>query len=331
MGGLSVAAVLQIAFSIPAVGGTRVILISVDGLRSDVVTAERMPALSGLRSRGASGLAAWSDVPSVTMTNHASMLTGLDTGGHGVVLDFDLPGNYAGPTLFTLVKESGMRSGAFFGKSKLAYFTPDGATDVLVIDGDTASLVDHAAANITNDGPDLMVVHIRDPDSVGHARGWLSGMYHEAVAYADEQIGRLVEASEADSSRDTYFIVTADHGGEGLNHFLNIDANRSIPWIAAGPGIAAGLELTSEISTVDVAPTVLWLLGIARPVGMKGRTLMELKGEATGGDSMIAAIGAPCGLLAIPALWAAGCVLGRCSPVGLVRRIEVHRRMGKSA
>jgi arylsulfatase A-like enzyme len=160
-------------------------------------------------------------------------------------------------------------------------------------------------------------VHVRDPDSAGHAAGWLSAAYYDAVMVADNAIGAIVDAARADAVRPTYILLTADHGGDGLNHFLNIAENRQIPWIVAGPDIAAGLTLSESVSIVDAMPTVLWLLGVDVPVGLSGRARTSLKKSAseTGVEmpAPVAPVGFPCLLFAAPAgglaLWFARALL----------------------
>ena len=44
--------------------------------------------------------------------------------------------------------------------------------------------------------------------------------------------------------------------------------------VLAGPGIHRGLEL-KDVSPLDIAPTILHLLGVPRPATMKGRVLEE--------------------------------------------------------
>jgi arylsulfatase A-like enzyme len=45
--------------------------------------------------------------------------------------------------------------------------------------------------------------------------------------------------------------------------------------VLAGPGIRSGLTFQAPAGTVDVAPTLLYLLGIAPPAEMQGRPLLE--------------------------------------------------------
>ncbi len=48
-----------------------------------------------------------------------------------------------------------------------------------------------------------------------------------------------------------------------------------IPWIIAGPGVTAAVELQSEVTTIDTAATILWTLGIRPPDNMIGQPVYE--------------------------------------------------------
>ncbi|MGE0480695.1 MAG: alkaline phosphatase family protein [Phycisphaerae bacterium] len=301
----------------PAAAGPRVVLISVDGLRPDAITPDVAPALTTLRDGGIAATA-FNDLPSATLPNHASMLTGLVGDVHGLVANFDLPGKIRFPTLFDFAAASSLRSAFFASKSKLRYLAPDRALEVLEITGELEPLAESVVNVLRPDGPDLVFVHLREPDSTGHAHGWMSPEYLGAVARSDQQIARIVAAARADTTRDTYFLVTADHGGEGLNHFLNLNVNREIPWIVHGPGIAAGVRLEGAVSIVDTTPTVLWLLGGAIPDGLSGvaRTQVRDSTASNPAPARLAPVGIPCLLLAAPPLvvvggasawWAAAC------------------------
>lgn len=304
-----------------AAGGPRVVLISVDGLRPDAIMPDNAPVLSGLIERGTQAGTCYNDLPSATLPNHATMLTGLVSDTHGLLVDFDIPGTIPQPTLFDFAADAGLR-GAFFGsKTKLRFLAHQDVLEAAVIDTDTDSLTQQVLARLTPDGPDVIFVHLRDPDSNGHRFGWMSAPYLEAVTRIDGQIGQIVAALDADTTRDSYLIVTADHGGTGLNHFLNVEEDRRIPWIIIGPDILAGRTLDTPISIADTTPTVLWLLGVTPPDGLDGRTLTELRDPGAAPDSSLAVppLGFPCMLFAVPPLalvcWLAG-RRGRGGPRG---------------
>lgn len=302
-GALIAALGVTAALGYTASGATRVVLISVDGLRPDVIAADTTPNLAGLIAQGFSAENAVNDLPSATLPNHATMLTGLVSDVHGLILNVDLPGTIPQPTLFNYASEAGLRCGFFASKSKLGFLAPPDCVEAFDIGGNTDQLVDRFLVQLMPGGPDVLFLHIRDPDSVGHADNWLSAAYYEAVAKADALIGRIVEAIAADPQRPTYLLVTADHGGEGNNHFLNIPENRRIPWIVTGPGIRANQKVQSAVTTADTTPTLLWLLDLPIPGGLSGvaRTEVREASDADGGLSPVAPVGLPCVLLSAPA------------------------------
>jgi arylsulfatase A-like enzyme len=63
----------------------RVVIIVVDGLRPDYVTAELMPRLNAMANSGVRGLAHHAVFPSVTRVNGPSIFTGRYPGGHGLM------------------------------------------------------------------------------------------------------------------------------------------------------------------------------------------------------------------------------------------------------
>ena len=63
----------------------RVIAVIVDGLRPDMITRSRMPALAALGQRGTTATAHHSIFPTVTRVNAASLVTGTTPGGHGLL------------------------------------------------------------------------------------------------------------------------------------------------------------------------------------------------------------------------------------------------------
>lgn len=307
-------AILLIAIGCaPAVAQTaRLILITVDGLRADMVDPQTAPNLAALAQAGAHALTAYNDLPSATLPNHATLLTGLTSARHGLLLNIALPGTIPQPTLFDWASAAGLRCVFFASKSKLAHLAPPAALESIEINADTEALVESVVARITADGPDLIFVHLRDPDSIGHRFGWLSAEYLDAVAQTDAQIGRIVATSDADESRDTFLIVSADHGGEGLNHFLNLPANRRVPWIVSGPGIVA-VELEQTVSVADTTPTALALLGVALPAGLSGRvhTAVFSANPTALPAAPVAPVGIPCLLLVLPALFVLGGLMTR--------------------
>src|SRR5690606_4812726 len=73
------------------------------------------------------------------------------------------------------------------------------------------------------------------------------------------------------------FAGTNTRGGKSAaSHGSDSPYDLQIPLVAAGPDIRRGLRSRVPTGNVDLAPTILHLLGVAPPPGMSGRILYEL-------------------------------------------------------
>jgi arylsulfatase A-like enzyme len=102
----------------------------------------------------------------------------------------------------------------------------------------------------------------------------MNDLYDGEVAFADVQVGRLVEALRKSGALDnTIVIVTADHGenlGERdrIDHMMTLyDATTHIPLVIRYPRVfAAGKRIDDLTSIIDIAPTVIDLCGADKGV-----------------------------------------------------------------
>ncbi len=111
-------------------------------------------------------------------------------------------------------------------------------------------------------------------------------LYDSGVAHADAAVGRLLDRlRELELDRNTLIVLTSDHGEslgeEGfVKHATLHDNNLLVPLIMALPnGDGAGSVVDAQVSTVDIVPTMLAVLGIetettSRPVD--GTSLLPL-------------------------------------------------------
>jgi arylsulfatase A-like enzyme len=254
----------------PVVRRPQVLLISVDGLRGDVA-ASAAPNIAALAARGSYTWQAETVLPSVTLTSHASMLTGYTPARHGVIWNNDEPGRgtIGVPTIFGLARVAGLRTALIAGKSKFGHLNQPGSLDAFTIthggDGEIAEL---AAAEVAG-GTDLVFAHLPDTDMCGHRSRWMSADYMATVRRADEAVGRLI----ASAGPDTTVIVTSDHGGRDRDHGSADPAHLRIPWVMAGPHVRVG-ALATRVRTFDTAATVARVLGLPT-AGMDGQAVGE--------------------------------------------------------
>jgi arylsulfatase A-like enzyme len=109
-------------------------------------------------------------------------------------------------------------------------------------------------------------------------------LYDADVLEADGHVGLLLDGLDrAELAESTLVVLVSDHGEELYEHNHYFFHSNSIyqsvlrvPLILRLPGVLpAGLRVPDVIETVDIAPTVLELLGIPRPSGFEGRSLTE--------------------------------------------------------
>jgi choline-sulfatase len=293
--GLPLAAICAVLGLLAAAGCQRrepapnVLLITVDTLRPDALgfVAGRgdTPAIDALAAGGRAFRGAVSPVP-LTLPAHTSILSGRLPRHHGVrdngqTVPLDLP------LLQDVLGRHGYRTGAFvsgfplqtlFGLDRgFAHYDDrlDSGEEGWVerrAEGTSAA----AAAWIAQDRerPWFGWVHFYDPhDPYEPPREFWQpgprGAYDGEVAYTDYWIGRLLEAArEASGSRPLLVVLTADHGEalgehrEVTHGYFVYDSTMLVPLIFHWPGRIAPGQGDEAVQLIDVAPTILDLLGL---------------------------------------------------------------------
>jgi hypothetical protein len=257
-----------------------VVIISIDGLRPDALAIADTPALDALQATGAYSAKAQSVLPSVTLVNHASMLSGLLPANHGIDWNNAEPelGKIKGTTLFSVAHQAGLRTVMVVGKPKLDHIDVPGTVDNFLHAGYTdAQVANQAREVIREEMPQVLFIHLPDVDSAGHMTGWMSPGQLLAVTHTDKLVGEIIsELAAGDHLQNTLLIITADHGGSGTSHGSDSPEDTTIPWLAIGPGVPAGQSLTSTISIMDTAPTALYALHLSIPDEWDGKAVLEI-------------------------------------------------------
>jgi phosphopentomutase len=165
-----------------------------------------------------------------------------------------------------------------FGKQKMDYMIVGDSVDK-VLGGDVQDPeVKGWVMEVIQAGlPDVLFVHFPDVDRSGHRYGWMSENQLFAIQFVDGLLGEIVAALDSGDYLDrTLLIVSADHGGHGFGHGDDSPEDRTIPWLAVGPGVPAGLTLNRNVNTYDTAATVLHALKLPIPGTWDGRPVMEI-------------------------------------------------------
>ena len=118
----------------------------------------------------------------------------------------------------------------------------------------------------------------------------LAQLYSAEIEAMDAQIGRLLQGlEERGYLQKALVIITGDHGetfwehGDVWNHGLWVHQTTvSVPLVLHFPkGVYASREVLDPVSTIDLVPTLIDLLGLERPARVEGSSLRPaLEGRA---------------------------------------------------
>jgi arylsulfatase A-like enzyme/cytochrome c-type biogenesis protein CcmH/NrfG len=294
----------------PPASRPNVLLVTIDTLRADHVgcygRAQALtPTLDGLAARGVRFATAVAHVP-LTGPSHASILTGLSPLGHG----FRDNGGFVLPAQVRTTAEdfgkAGYRTAAFvsgfplnrrfgFDRGFETYddHLPRGNDPRRALhverfaDATTDAVLRWLAEPDPSPGrrPFFLWVHYYDPHAPyeppqDFAARFAAEPYDGEIAFVDAQLARLLrKLEEKGEMARTLLLATADHGeslgehGEVSHGLFVYDATLKVPFIVAGPGIAAGRVAPTVARGIDVLPTLLDYAGLELPPEIEGRSL----------------------------------------------------------
>jgi arylsulfatase A-like enzyme len=118
------------------------------------------------------------------------------------------------------------------------------------------------------------------PERLRVKRDAVVSLYDAGIRWVDEQIRRLAEKLVELNIWDRCALaVTADHGEEFLDHGGRYHLPRKlteelvhVPLMVRVPGAAGAHEVRSPFSLLDLAPTLLDVVGIPSPADFRGRS-----------------------------------------------------------
>ena len=286
-----------------------VFLVTIDTLRADHVHCFgdeqiQTPALDALCKDGVRFSQAFTPTP-ITNTSHATILTGLLPSTHGV-MDFGMPLGASHPTWAELLKAQGYQTAAFIGAvildakgmapgfdrgfdfyDNFPEHPPDNSRWGRV-ERRGMDVVQHAEGwlDAHRAGPHFVWVHLFDPHDPyepppPYSQTYKDRLYDGEIAYADSALGHFVAYLEKQGWYNGALVIVVGDHGEGLGeHNENThgiflyDSTTHVPLIVKLPGRkAAGIEVTAQVRTTDILPTVLDVVGVEAPPPMDGASL----------------------------------------------------------
>jgi arylsulfatase A-like enzyme len=120
-----------------------------------------------------------------------------------------------------------------------------------------------------------------EPISEAKQRELIHG-YMACVSYIDAQLGKILDALDAEGlAATTNIVLWGDHGFHLGDHTLwckhsNFEQATRIPFMFAGPGVAKGISVATPVELVDAFPTLFDLAGVKASAQAEGVSLVPL-------------------------------------------------------
>ncbi len=242
----------------------KVLLIGIDGCRSDALQQANTPTIDSLLGTSLYSNDSWHLGITISGPSWSTILTGTNWNKHGV------KGNsYAG---------SNFNSYPYFTKRakeikpnlkcvEISEWAPllnevynDGMDLKIKTDAGGDSTTAEALRQLQDSSLDCLFTYYEAVDRAGHASGFSTGnsAYINSIEYVDTQMALLFQGLKNRVNyqhEDWLVLVVTDHGGVGLAHGGNSWAERHIWWIASGTAINPGQIIAGDPGTYNFLAT----------------------------------------------------------------------------
>ncbi|WP_316842256.1 alkaline phosphatase family protein [Pedobacter gandavensis] len=260
----------------------RVLIIGLDGFSTEGFKTAKHPNLDKMIADGVLSLTTRPVMPSITLPNWTSHMTGSGPEEHGVTsngwtkekhiltpLETDKDGYY--PSIFKVLKEQkpATKIAYYYNWKELIY-----PINKSYLDEVSFQEKDQYKDNY-NKAYDFLLQHKKDPalvflysvhtDHAGHGYGWMSPEYISSIEAADVEIGILLEKLKtAGLYKDLHFMLITDHGGIGKGHGGTTMNEMQVPWAITGPKIKKMGLITEFNSNKNTSLVLARIFGIGK-------------------------------------------------------------------
>lgn len=272
----------------------RVVMIALDGISVDGYLKAETPNIDNLVSEGALSLETRVVMPSVTLPNWTSHLTGSGPEQHGVVdnswqidkfklpaIEVDEQGYY--PSVFKVLKDQlpGVKTAFYYNWINLFYpYNERYFDEAIYLKNDEyipyyEKAFDFIVAN--KKSPTVVFLYSVHTDHAGHNSGWMSKEYIKSIEEADVEIGKFLQKMKDEGLYDsTHFFFLSDHGGVKKGHGgVSVD-EMIVPWAITGPGIKKNMKISEPNNTVNTAAVILKLFKVKKPLSWTGEVIESI-------------------------------------------------------
>ena len=266
----------------------KVVILVLDALSSSYLSQMGTNSnLAKIAKDGACNLTARCVYPSHTLTNHATIMTGVSSGVHSIIGNVRIgedgistiksrePEMLKAETIFEMAKAQGLKTAVVSGKNNLVtLFSKDcdvGTSNVRPLDYLPATVnLENAETNedyykmnleladwvfeslytvLEKESPDLTLVNIQSTDYIGHRFGPESDEMKTCLKRVDKALGKLYDKMEKSGMlENTTLIIVADHGMTASDSAINLN-------------VLTMMKFPEAVAAIDGRTGYIWLNG----------------------------------------------------------------------
>jgi len=242
-----IAAILLTQF-VMASQNRKVLIIGMDGVRSDALQQANTPNIDALISNSFFTYESYHRGITVSGPSWSTIMCGVEYNKHGVTDNSYANSQYNTYPYFPTRAKSCLPDLYCVQISQWAPMSDNVYNDgwdlkLLVQDGQGSQSVTAAQNQLVNPNLDAMFVYFDECDLAGHASGFSPNnpIYMNAIETVDGHIGSIITALQnrpGYADEEWIILLTTDHGGIGNGHGGNSSQERGIWWIGSGNNIS---------------------------------------------------------------------------------------------
>jgi len=206
-----------------------VLIISIDALHPNAVTAENAPNIHRFSEKGVVVLDGKSTTPPKTLVSHSAMFTGIPPENGGMKENVWETGDSTVdvPTIFDKAKDKGYSTAFVYSKKKLGFLV-NNAIDKVMFSKEYP--IDETHEYMSSHDKTFVFLHISGLDITGPQYGWMSDEYIEDFKFIDEELNPLINTVQRKGKY--LIIITSDHAGHDKKHGCGHPDDYRLPFIA---------------------------------------------------------------------------------------------------
>lgn len=255
----------------------RVLVVGIDGCRSDALDLAVTPNIDYLKNKGIFCPTSWQMGKTKSGPGWSSMLTGVWDNKHHVSNNKFTHNKFKEyPFLPTLINnyDKTKKSAIIVGWNGLYKIALKNGWNLCIKGKNDVDCLTSTSALLDSSNYDLVMVHFNHVDHVGHSSGFeLSNKkYLNAIEEADRKIGQLlvsIKNRSIQKGENWLIICSTDHGGTGRHHARSSVEERKVWWLASSndtqkmycsandPGSFFYKKLPQDSSVIGFFPSIV--------------------------------------------------------------------------